>query len=338
MRALVIGVCTLLAATPALAQPAPCRLPRLAKVEITADKNGALLVPVTINGATEYFNLNGNPWSFVYEADADRLGFGSHHHERDDGMFFGVNQVTTRRTAELIEGKVRWKEFEFYERPGPKPEGKTAIGSLGLDFLESAALDVEVNIAAGEINFIQAGACAAPPWATSGGLPLETGEGAMLPLTLDGHPMRGLINSEIDASMLDVSALPQFKLAPDSPGMRPGALTASDGTPLTGYTFRSLDIGEASLTAPSLVIMQRHDAEADEALHRRLASLNPYAFAPPIHRVEPFDVVWLGRAELQRLRLYFMFHAHKVFVTPVPGAPNTARVAAPQLPPPDVGQ
>jgi hypothetical protein len=233
---------------------------------------------------------------------------------------------------------VRWKEFEFYERPGPRPEGKTAIGSLGLDFLESAALDVEVNIAAGEINFIQAGACAAPPWATSDGLPLETGTAAMLPLTLDGHPMRGFINSEIDASMLDVSALLQFRLTPDSPGMRPGALTMSDGTPLPAYTFKALDIGEASLTAPSLVIIQRHDAESDEALHRRLASLNPYAFAPTIHRVEPFDIVWLGRAELSRLRLYFMFHDHKVFVTPVPGAPNTARAVAPQTSPPTVGQ
>jgi hypothetical protein len=338
MRTPAFGIIALLAAAPALAQTPPCRLPRLAKVEITTDKNGALLVPVTINGATEYFNLDGEPWSFIYQADADRLGLGSHHHERDDALFFGTNQVKTRRTAELIEGKVRWKEFEFYERAGPKPEYKTAIGSLGLDFLESAALDVEVNIAAGEINFIQAGACAAPPWATSEGMPLETGEGATLPVMLDGHPMRGFINSETDASMLDASALPQFKLAPDSPGMRPGAMHASDGTQLPAYTFKSLDIGEASLTAPSLVIMQRHDEESDAALHRRLASLNPYAFAPQIHRVEPYDIVWLGRAELSRLRLYFMFHAHKVFVTPVPGATNTARAVAPQTPPPNVGQ
>jgi hypothetical protein len=338
MRALAFGVCALIAAAPALAQSPPCRLPRLAKVDITADENGALLVPVTINGATEYFNLNGQPWSFVYQDDADRLGFGSHHHERDDALFFGPNQVKTRRTAELIEGKVRWKEFEFYERPGPRPSYKTAIGSLGLDFLESAALDVEVNLAAGEINFIQAGACAAPPWATSEGLPLETGEGASLPLTLDGHKMRGLINSEIDASMIDASALLQFKLGPDSPGMRLEASHTSDGKPLSAYTFKSLDIGEASLTAPSLLIMQRADADAamDAALHRRLASLNPYAFAPQIYHVEPFDIVWLGRAELQRLRLYFMFHAHKVFVTPVLGAPNTARAIAPT--PADVGQ
>ncbi len=335
--AAALAACAVLLAQPALGEP--CRLPRLAKADLVSDSDGTPLLPVGVNGETQFFELTGDPWSFVFAAEADRLGFGSHHHERDDGLFFDADPVKTRRTAELTIGKVRWREFEFYALARPRPAGSKAIGSLGMDFLENARLDVELNLAAQAINFIQADACLAPPWAPQArALPLGLASDARLPVSLDGHALTGVIFPRLAVSRIDISALTaRFALAPGSAGVR--LLTEHDpdsgGHPIFGVTFKALEIGDAALLRPPLQVVDMHVDGATAALHRRLQALNPYGFAPNVPEPRRDNVIFLGRAELSRLRIYFMFHAGKAFVTPIPQAPDTAISTAPL---PDMAQ
>ena len=341
LRAALLFALALLPAAPASADETPCRLPRLAKAEFVTQPDGEVLVPVSVNGTVQYFELDGAPWSVIYQTEADRLGMGSHHHERDDGMFFGfgqkIDQVKARRTAELVVGKVRWREFEFYALAVPKPAGTVAIGTLGMDFLENARLDVEINLSANAINFIEADACPAPPWAPLARALLLKTDGA-LPVTVEGKSMAGYIYSRDENSVIDVSALAQFGLTPHSPGLQPVTPQDSSVQPFLSHRFEEIDIGDAALSQAVVQIIDVHDEAADAAFHRRLQALNPYNFVPHISKTAPFNQIALGRAELRRLRIYLMFHAGKAFVTPILSAPGTAISARPPAAAPAQGQ
>jgi|GEM_PF-7050952 hypothetical protein len=309
----------LLAAAPAGAQESPCRLLRLAHADVKLDQDGAPLIPVTIGGGTEYFRLEGSPNSFIFKDDADRLGFGSRHRVSDDGLFIGDQRVVRRRTTDIDIGEVRWRDYEFIPL-ADKPTGIASIGAFGIDFLFNKSLDIELNPAAGRINFIQANSCARPPWASQGSdLPLD-GEGR-IPLTLDGKKMRGIIDFSRAQSIMDFVAF-DAKAEPTDSGQRRDDRESTPQPPADPqrkpfvHTFQHMIVGEADLTGPAILVGETRDPAAEEAFRTRVKALNPYEFIGPVRREEPVDIVWLGRAELNRLRFYFMFQAHRLFVTP----------------------
>ncbi|MBL7099980.1 MAG: hypothetical protein ISS15_20170 [Alphaproteobacteria bacterium] len=301
-----------------------CKLPRLAHADFVAQPDGTLLLPVSINGQTEYFTLGGGAHSFVYEDDADRLDFGHHHYDYDDGLYFGEDPVKVRRTADLIIGKVRWRALEFYPMHIPHPPGVVAIGSLGMNFLASSQMEVEINTGARSINFILAGACSRPPWALSGdGASLAPMNGdTSLPVLLDGRRFSGIFGTGTLTSSMDVQAFAQvFERLPES------------GLP---RELDTLTIDETLIQHPVIQMFTYDDQKAREALayvERRARALNPgFMGKPPVSHSSADGVVWLGLSELNRMRIYLMFGQHKVFVTPVPNAPNTG--IAPPAPDP----
>lgn len=306
---------------PASAEPA-CRLLRLAHADFAVQSDGTLLLPVSISGQTEYFTLGGGAHSFVYEADADRLDFGHHHYERDDGLYFGKDEVKLRRTADLVIGKVRWRKLEFYPRHEERPAGQAAVGSLGMNFLAASQLDVEINTSARAVNFIQPGSCPRPPWDTDGdGTPMAPlNDATALPVTLNGHHFSAVFNTSAPMSSLDGDAFRRI----------------FDRSAETGLV-RELDtlaIDRTAIQHPVFRVVDDENKEDREYVERRARALNPGATYPPIVRSgSAHGVLWLGLPELDRMRLYFMFAQHKVFVTPIPNAPNTG--VAPPAPPPD---
>jgi len=291
---------------------APCRLPRLATAQFATDTNGALLVPVSVGDKTVYFDLNETPNSFVYKDDADRLDFGRHHRVVDDGFFVDGKEVVRRRTTDFTIGHVRWRAFEFIPLDD-KPAGTIASGSLGLDFLENDKLDIELNAAAGEINFIEAGVCATPPWAHSAGMALL--ENGTIPTTLDGKLLYARLNFKLPVSLMDFVAFDaRFSQTPPAKGPQPDR-AAFD------HAFARLTIGEAALIDPVLHVQQTRNFASEAAFQTRVRALHPYEHVDPVKVRPPTDTITLGRAELKRLRFYFMYHTRQLFVTPVePGA------------------
>jgi hypothetical protein len=299
-----------------------CKLPRLAHADLAAQPDGTLLLPVSVNGQTEYFRLGGGAHSFVYEADADTLDFGHHHYERDDGLYFGQDEVKLRRTADLIIGRVRWRKLEFYPIHKDRPAGQVAIGSLGMNFLAASQLDVEINTSARAVNFIQPGSCPRPPWDLDDeGTPTAPlNDATTLPVMLNGHRFSAIFDISSPMSSLDGDAFRRiFDRSAEAGLVRELDTLAIDRTAIQHPVFRVID----------------DENKEDRAyVESRARALNPRAtYRPVVRSASAHGVIWLGLPELDRMRIYFMFAQHKVFVTPVPNAPNTG--VAPPMPAPD---
>jgi len=322
--AAVFGLLAAVAVSTATWSDPVCRLPRLAHADFAQQPDGTLLLPVSVNGQTEYFSLGGGAHSFIYEADADRLNFGHHHYEADDGLYFGEDEVKLRRTTDLMIGKVRWRDFEFYPMHKDRPAGQIAIGSLGMNFLASAQLDVEINTSARAINFIAPGACARPPWVPDGqGRTLAPANGeTSLPVALDGRNFSGIFSTASLQSSIDVRAFAEaFGHAAEDGLIR---------------EFNSLTVDETAIAHPVVNVFTYENRDARDYVERRARALNPYASFPPVVRRGHADgILWIGLAELDRMRLYFTFKQHKVFATPILGAPNTGIAPPEPAPGPD---
>jgi len=303
----------------------PCKLPRLAHADFAAQADGSLLLPVSVNGQTEYFALGGGAHSFVYDADAERLDFGHHHYERDDGLYFGKDEVKVRRTADLIIGKVRWPKIEFYPLHQQRPAGQVAIGSLGMNFLSSSQFDIEINTSARSINFIQAGTCPRPPWVSDGdGTPMAAlNDATSLPVTLNGRRLTAIFSTASLMSSLDASAFSYIFERSAEPGLV--------------REFDMLTVDRAAILHPVFRVLAGESKENREYVERRARALNPGATSPPIVRhLGATGVLEIGLPELNRVRIYMMFKQRKVFVTPIPNAPNTG--IAPPIADPEPAQ
>lgn len=229
---------------------------------------GVITVPVEIDGGAATFILDtGAQRSVVTRGAVDRLGLArdpwvgttmngiggleSHPNANPRSLSLGgvplVRRTLTHDTS-LTVGTL----------PVARADGRPIDGLLGRDFL--SLFDLDIDISAGKLLLYRVSGCSARflPWtgdyaAIPVTMPADTA--IVVPVSLDGHPLRALLDTGASASLLGAPGM--FKL-----GLTQGTLNADPANTISGlgprsvtvrrHRFQALRVGNDVSDAPSI--------------------------------------------------------------------------------------
>jgi hypothetical protein len=230
--------------------------------------SGTIIVPVEVNGVTASFLLDtGAQRSVVTEAAVKRLGLA-----RDQWVgttMSGIGGVNSRANADprsLTLGGVplvrRTLSHDTSLTVGILPwssvSGQVIDGLLGRDYLSEFDLDLE--LASRRMGLYSASGCVGRflPWAGDYvTLPVSnpTESALLIPVLLDGVPLRALLDSGASSSLLAAPGMFRMKMALGDLASDPSVPVAGLGTHtliMRRHQFRSLRVGPQTIDAPSL--------------------------------------------------------------------------------------
>lgn len=145
------------------ANAAPCRLTRLASLELQLQSNGRVLVPVTIQGAVAYMYLNlGSPFSSLSKQAVARLALPTTQIDKELDITQDKSRVQQYASvSDLGLGDVHYPDEHLLVNPlsrAPEYESGQVIGILGIDRLWST--DLEIDLAQRKMNLYSPDHCA----------------------------------------------------------------------------------------------------------------------------------------------------------------------------------
>jgi hypothetical protein len=244
---------------------AACTVDNKATIPLDASGN-VITVPVEVNGITATFILDtGAQRSLVTQATVDRLGLA-----RDEWVgttMSGVGGIVSRPNANprtLTLGGVKLvrrtlnhdTSFTVGVLPRIRAGSRVIDGLLGRDFL--SLFDLDLDVASGRLTLFQVHGCTGRflPWSGAYvAVPVTTpAEDAMVvPVTLDGTPLRALLDSGASASLLAAPGIIRT-------GLRQSSLEGDVADQVSGvgprmvtmhrHAFRSLQVGAEVIDKP----------------------------------------------------------------------------------------
>jgi hypothetical protein len=260
-------LCALLAVLFAAPAAAACRVePRSTVAVDTA--SGHVLVTVRVNDIPATFILDtGAERTLMAEDAVRRLGL-----ERDGWVasaMRGIAGIEQRpnalpRSLQLGAATLRRRTLlgDNSVTVGPLPvtevAGRPIGGLLGRDFL--APFDLDLDLPGHRLTLYDVRGCEAlfPPWTTPyAAIPATTPMGAALvvPVLLDGRPLRALIDSGASASLITAPGMVRLGLTPELLARDPGGDGAGVGpapVPMRRHPFSELRIGPDLTREPAL--------------------------------------------------------------------------------------
>jgi hypothetical protein len=132
-------------------------------------------------------------------------------------------------------------------------------GNLGNDFLSS--FDLDLDIPSARLVLYRAAGCSGRflPWTQPyAALPTEmpgTEQAALVPVTLDGVALRGVLDTGSDSSLLAAPGMYRLGLEGAALAHDPGAVLRGFGPQvltMRQHRFRSMQIGPYALSSPTL--------------------------------------------------------------------------------------
>ncbi len=267
---------------------------------------GAITLPIEVNGITATFILDtGAQRSVVTQAAVERLGIA-----RDAWVgttMSGVGGIQSRPNADprsLTLGGVplvrrtltRDTSLTVGVLPRTRAGSLVIDGLLGRDFL--ALFDLDLDVPGRRLTLYQVRDCAGRflPWrndytAVPVSFPAE--DAVVLPVTLDGTPLRALLDSGASSSLIAAPGL--FRL-----GLQPTALAGDPTDQVSGL-------------GPNLVTMHRHGFHSLRVGGQ--TSDNPVIWVAPI-RLTPIVDMLLGADWLAGRRIWISFATKQLLVAP----------------------
>lgn len=229
---------------------------------------GTIVVPVEVNGVTASFILDtGAQRSVVTEAAVERLGLA-----RDQWVgttMRGVGGINARANADprsLSLGGVPLVRHTLNHNtsltvgilPRSSTESPVVDGVLGRDYL--SAFDLDLDMAESRLALYQISGCAGRflPWkgnyaALAVSNPTENA--LVVPVVLDGRPLRALLDSGASSSLLGAPGVSRLGLdlaeLQADPADQVSGLGARTVT-MRRHRFRSLRVGSETFDAPVL--------------------------------------------------------------------------------------
>lgn len=201
--------------------------------------------------------------------------------------------------------------FQFVvNKPGPSDDDGIA-GDIGANILQK--FDVEIDYRGRKITLYSPDHCPGRviswPHDNFARLPFDrmvyTGR-IVVPVTLDGHSMKALIDTGASESFIeDKLASGLFSLKPDSPGVEPaGTAYGVDGRPLTllRRRFETLELDELKFPHPQITIYSGKSEGNDICVGVGCESDADY------------DLI-LGARHLRALHLYIAYRERAVYAT-----------------------
>jgi hypothetical protein len=283
---------------------AACEIDKKATIAL-ADTGGVITVPVEVNGITATFVLDtGAERSIVTEEAVHHLGLV--RDEWVDTSMRGVGGIERRPNANprsLTLGGIplvrRTLNHDTSLTVGIVP--RTHIGSfvidgfLGRDFLSLFDLDLDVPNRRLTLYYVQDCAGRFLPWQSGyTALPVTfpAKDALVLPVTLDGMPLRALLDTGASASMVGATGLFRLGLQPAALGDDPAEQATGLGShaiTLHQHRFRSLQVGGQEIVSPVIWV----------------------AKVP----LRPIVDMLLGADWLAKRRIWISFTTHQLFVS-----------------------
>ena len=235
---------------------------------------GTILVPVEVNGITASFVLDtGAQRSVVTEAAIARLGLA-----RDKWVgttMSGVGGVNSRANADPrsfhLGGVALMRHTLNHDTsltvgdlPRASVPGRIVDGLLGRDYL--SVYDLDLDVPARRLTLYQTTGCVGRflPWTgayTRVQVSTPTENALVVPVVLDGTPLRALLDTGASGSLLGSAGM--FRMRLDL-----GALQGDHSDQVNGlgphvvtmhrHQFRSLQVGEQSVQSPSIWVAPVH--------------------------------------------------------------------------------
>jgi len=301
-------------------QAKPCRLERLASLEIHYLSNGWPTVPVSIGGKSR--NMIISLWgdSAISDALASELKLRPTPIFRSGRRIPFVNiaglpAMYVATVSEVGIGAAHSTDVTMYVagtmmsgRVVPFPDG--ADGVIGATLLSN--FDAELDLHSNKLNLYAPGHCggASVFWASSyAAVPFTfdpIGD-VVLDMQLDGKDVSVIPTLEMEHARMGITALEEiFGIEKDSPMLKP----TGQGDDLLRYPFHSLNLGGLTINNPAIEIYR--DKPSQRCNGKR----------------EGYRICWggadvrLGLAELQRLHLFFAFPEKTLYLTPAGGEPH----------------
>jgi hypothetical protein len=287
--------------TPAIAR-ANCVIDQKATIPLQVI-GGTIALPVEVNGTTATFILDtGAQRSVVTQAAVERLGLA-----RDQWVgttMSGVGGIDRRPNADprsislggipLVRRTLTHDDSLTVASLPTTHAGNLVIdGLLGRDFL--SLFDLDIDLPARRLTLYQVRGCTGRflPWAgnyTAIPVTIPTEDAVVVPVTLDGRPLRALLDTGASASLLAAPGI--FKL-----GLTPASLSADPADQISGL-------------GPRTLIVHRHRFDALRIGDQTTSS--PLLWVEPV-RLSPIVDMLLGADWLAGRRIWISFATKQMF-------------------------
>lgn len=274
----------------------PCRLIRVASVEMSVDPSGRADVPLSISGRT--FNLlidTGGVDSMLSTKTVESLGLVKAPLQYAYVVMFGGLKIDHNTIAHDIDfGGLKAAQMPFLVTPAPFPEGVS--GMLSNDVLR--AYDDEFDFANARFNLFLQDHCQAnlAYWTKDdhAEIPFRLTEIGHIefPVELDGQSIHALLDTGAYRSTLQLEqAQSLFGFKDDDPGLKTVARPPHGN--VSKYPFKVLKFGGVEVSNPDVLLFPRRAIA--------LPGNNP--------------ALVLGMDVLRQLHLYIAYKEKKLYVT-----------------------
>jgi len=260
-------LCCLIIITWTAAARAACSVRSRATVALTVT-GGPILVPLAVNGTTATFILDtGAERSLVTQAAVTRLGLTLD--EWVGTTMHGVGGIERHRNADprslTLGGVVLQRHTLNHDTslavgnmPRTEAGGRTVDGLLGRDFL--SVFDLAIDMPAQTLTLYDVAGCSGRflPWPGAySAVPVQNPmESALVAqVTLDGMPMRALIDTGASSSVVGAPGMVRLGLTEVGLAGDPGVSVSGQGprmVTMRRHRFASLQVGEELVRGPVL--------------------------------------------------------------------------------------
>lgn len=327
MRNFAIQILVALACfSPGLATAADCSLKIVNTIPITMEnQNTRPFVPVIINGAKETFLLDtgGAITQISMSAAHDlNLPIGESNVKMLD--LYGGAAVGAAHIKTLGLGRLQDRDTSLPIMTSTF-DGAPYVGLLAPDYMGS--YDIELDFNGGKMNYFSTDHCPGKvvywPASAIAVVPMRFKNfHLILPVMLDGKPIRAMIDTGAPNTTLNASAAKQaFDITADNPGAK--QLGDDGGEKAFEYVFKSLSFEGMMVSNPHIVVLPDKIGSKDRN--------NDYVTGTRLQHVDDPDssdpVMLIGMNILSKLHLYIAFGENKIYITPA-----AAPAAAPAQP------
>lgn len=313
LRPLVFGALFSLPMTSAIA--ADCTLKKFATFDAVVE-SGSLLIKAKIDDKEVSVMLDtGAPFNMIDNKLVTELKLPTNHGTLSGVDAAGHVTTITATAHKVVLGEYTATNVSFLIGGREAAEGAHGIEALfGTNLLE--ANDLELDVAHGKVNMFSSDHCAgqgvywAHEWVP---IPIRIqGAGYIyLPVTLDGLETFALLDTGSGRSLVDKHvAEGKLNVPTDGGKDKPdGNLVAGSGTTMPYYkhTFGTFDIGGIAFHNTELGVTHARWNENTNNMNAHVSLQDELPINAPII---------LGLQHLSKLRMYFSFKEHMLYVTP----------------------
>jgi len=323
-------------AVPAIAAARPCELKQISAMEVAVGPNGAVLVPVTIEGHAGFMVLrldSGLPW--LYQGYLEELGL----QKATRGVVIDAHinghkverELRVKSTRLGLADFTDWNYLVLPENPAMRPRfrGYPVYGTMSSVFMN--VVDMELNLAENRIALFRPNRCDSTPVYWEGevtAVPLYTDRSGLMifPMEVEGTRIEASLNTTTPMSVI-ASKLAKRYLGFDasSPGIEHQTLPGGREV----ASFRAVSLTSKGLGIHNARVMLRDFDKCDPTISGKESGA---IGCRDMYGMTPFSI---GTDLLKQLRIFASVVDRKIYFTrvgsaaaPVP-APDVRPVAGP---------